>query len=174
MDVSAASYHSQGKEISLEPAEFLVVDIAAAFDAGLEKAVMDRICVNARELRRNIMLISPDALTKDLEEILDDGGALHPVYRDPTGALVVALPEVRVEGASSEGRELIREELESQSGVDVVRDELHRLVLRPASGRGLDALKLANRLYDIAKPASVQPRFLRAVDRPDVSRDRRA
>ncbi len=90
-----------------------------------------------------------------------------PVFRSH-GAIVIALPEIRVE----ETREGYLEKLDqwiSHHTDDVVvvsRDE-GRVVLMPASGSGQDALKIANSLEEQVGPEMAQARFIRVTQRPD-------
>lgn len=167
MQPTPASYHAHGGEVALEPTSFVGVDLGTAETAAVGSPVLDAVRAGGRRLRRDIVLLDEGVIDTAASAALDGVGALHPVFRDPTGSLVVVLPEVRVEGASPEGRARIRHDVDGDEAVEVLRDDGDRLVLRPASGRGLDALALANRVHDLASPAMSQPRLLRVVERPD-------
>lgn len=163
----ATSYRANGEEVRLEPTELIAVDLPAATETGVSKDTLERI-ENGRHLRKGIVLLNRSDLSDEVQESLEDAGVAHPVYRDPTGALTVVLPEVRVEADTDESQAKVRAELEGdEADVEVVEDDDSRFVLRPASGRGIDALELANNLYDRARPAMSQPRLLRLVDRPE-------
>jgi hypothetical protein len=107
------------------------------------------------------------AVSDDVAQALDKAGALQPVYRSVDGALVVVLPEVRIELAdTAQGKEL-RAYLESfELGSEVLRDTGEQVVLRPTSNRGDDALNLANAIEEAVHPPLSQARFVRIVPRP--------
>jgi hypothetical protein len=78
------------------------------------------------------------------------------------------LPEVRVEESSPERQQAVHRWLRQHArDVETVEDRGGRIVLRPTSGRGQDALALANDLTEQVGPEMAQPRFLRIVDRFD-------
>jgi len=51
----------------------------------------------------------------------------------------------------------------------VVGQKRGQTTLRPISGKGEDAITIANEIYVTIRPTMSQPRFLRLVDRPVVS-----
>jgi hypothetical protein len=111
------------------------------------------------------VLVAQADLPSGLIEELDRGAAVHPVFRYERSQIVV-LPEVRVE-VHGEQQARLRAALESgRLAADIERDDGDRLVLRPRSGRGVDALALANSLQETVKPALAQARFVRVVPRP--------
>ena len=69
---------------------------------------------------------------------------MHPVYR-AEGALVVVLPEVRVEG---EDEARLAELVNAVAGAHVAEHAQGRVVAVPDSGRGEDALAIANELAE--------------------------
>jgi hypothetical protein len=93
-----------------------------------------------------------------------DDGPPAPVYRAEDGSLVAVLPEVRVECADPEVLDRVAASLEAAT---VERSE-ERLVIRPDSGRGEDALAIANHLHDAYGVDVAQARFRRVVPRPGV------
>jgi hypothetical protein len=77
------------------------------------------------------------------------------------------MPEVRVEFDTPDQRRSVKQLLSPQTpGVEITEDTPDRMVLRPASGRGEDALTLANRIHEAASPAAVSPRFVQFVPKP--------
>jgi len=107
-----------------------------------------------------------------LRRVADPGGPLArdageaPVYRAEDGSLVAVLPEVRVE---SEDPSVLEEVTSSLRDARVTLRTEERLVIVPDSGRGEDALALANRLAESFDLAVAQARFRRVVPRPDTS-----
>jgi hypothetical protein len=82
------------------------------------------------------------------------------------GTLLVALPEVRVELPEAQ-----RGQLDSMARVGPIRSEVEdagggSVVMRPLSGRGADALQLANAVHERLHPELAQARFLRMIPSP--------
>jgi hypothetical protein len=159
---SSSYYYASGKQIRLDPARELV-----AFDAGALPAL------GLPEDARNGLLRVCRTLRGDLA-IADTGAVPAGVIARFGQDLVVVLPEVRVEESRHEQREKLEawlkgaEKMLSASGIGTVR-----LTLRPASGRGEDALHIANELHERIGPELAQARFVRVVARPDVQQPRK-
>ena len=85
-------------------------------------------------------------------------------------AVVVPLPEARIEFDSPAQRRAVREVLANCSSPEcaIIEDTSNRIVVRLLSGSGSDALKLANRIYERAHPAAASVRFIQFVPKPDV------
>ena len=85
--------------------------------------------------------------------------------------LLVPLPEVRVEGptgtdigkAMTQARRWLKGHSEKFKIID---DGAERLVIEPASGRGEDAVLLADEISDNVSRVSATPRFIRWTQRP--------
>jgi hypothetical protein len=160
-------YDVDGSQIQLEPADQIAVDLDAARTAKLPRNVLDGIETKGRELRGGVVMLGAGDLSPDFVEALNEVGALQPVFGSGDGALVVVLPEVRIETADQSQATDLREWLRSADvDSEVVRDTGDRLVVRPTSGRGSDALDLANSIEEEVHPPVAQPRFLRVVPRP--------
>jgi hypothetical protein len=99
---------------------------------------------------------------------LAEGAPDAPVFRAEDGSLVAVLPEVRVECADPAVLDAVVASLDDTLVVD--RSE-ERLVLAPGSGRGEDALALANTLAETFDLDVAQARFRRVVPRPGVEPD---
>jgi hypothetical protein len=106
------------------------------------------------------------ALPTDLRRRLDQDDALLPVFQYED-ALVVVLPEVRVEIAAGDETEVHRFLEQADVPNQVLTDRGTRLVVRPDSGRGEDALRLANELQESVPVEMAQARFLRRVPKRD-------
>jgi hypothetical protein len=91
------------------------------------------------------------------------------VYRKDR-AVVVPLPEARIEFDSPAQRRAVREMLDNCPSTEcaIIEDTSDRIVVRPLSGSGSDALKLANEIYERAHPAAASVRFIQFVPKPDV------
>jgi hypothetical protein len=90
----------------------------------------------------------------------------YPVYRSQ-GAIVVALPEVRVEESrKAHWAKLDQWLAEHGDDVTVVSRDDDRVVLKPVSGSGVDALTIANDLAKEVGPEMAQARFIRVTPRP--------
>jgi hypothetical protein len=161
-------YYASGQRVRLTPdEEWLAIDARrceADEGAAHLKAVL-RNASSSRPLRGDLVLVRRDALSRRQLEALAKQGAIQPVFH-AQGAALIALPEVRVEESSPERQQAVRRWLRQHArDAEIVEDRGDRIVLRPASGRGQDALALANRLTEQVGPEMAQPRFLRMVDR---------
>lgn len=169
--MESASYYADGEVIGLVPADLVAVDLEfAAAKCGVPSRILNRWERTGRHLKGDMVLVGTRAIGSKLRRLLEDAGAAHPAFYDPTGAITVVLPEIRVEAGTPEARSSIEQAIAQVEGrMEVVRDGGSRLVLRPVSGRGMDALELANAIYERAAPAMSQPRLLRLVQRPSLT-----
>jgi hypothetical protein len=101
----------------------------------------------------------------DAPAALEAGDA--PVYEAEDGSTLAVLPEVRVECADPAVLDAVAASL---SGATVTDRSEERLVIRPDSGRGEDALAIANRVHEGFAVDVAQARFRRVVPRPGVER----
>jgi len=155
----AAYYYAGGEKIELTPADDLF-----AVEGGDARAAAGSHAVG-RALTDGLRLVTRDELG-DAAKGLGGSKSKYPVFRSH-GAVVVALPEVRVE----EGRKAQRAKLdkwlkEHGDDVTVVSRDGDRVVLRPVSESGADALALANVLTEEVGPEMAQARFIRVTPRP--------
>jgi hypothetical protein len=165
----SAYYYAAGQKVNLEPdEEHVAVDQAAAKEAGLD-AKLNASSGAAVRAGAGVLVTSRSSLAPDIIQRLQEAGALQPVYRRDK-AVVVAMPEVRVEFDTPAQRGRVMSLLSpNASDVSVTEDTKDRLVLRPVSGHGEDALNLANRIQEIANPAAVSVRFVQFVPKPKTT-----
>jgi len=161
-------YYASGKPVRLTlDKEWVAVDArrshAAEASGNLSAALRDA----STPPRGDLVLVRRETLSGPQHDALAKEGAIHPVF-NCEGARLVAMPEVRVEESSPHGLEVLHHWLrEHTRDAEIIEDRGDRIVLRPTSGRGQDALTLANRLTEQVGPEMAQPRFLRIVDRFD-------
>ncbi len=166
-------YYAGGEKVELTPADdLLAVDEQALrnLPQAIEAAVRKRL----RPLSGGVALLHRADLgdqASGIVQALEAAGATHPVFRS-RGALVVVLPEVRVEETRGGAKqERLAHWLASHVEDAVVKSRQEdRLVIEPKSGYGGDALKLANQLAEQVDPEMVQARFLRVIPRPSTAR----
>jgi hypothetical protein len=158
-------YYASGKPIDLTLDEtWLAIDTRQFKAARTSPRLQAALLKDAHPLRGDLILVKRQALTPKQLDALTRQAAVHPVFHSQ-GALLVALPEVRVEESSSQRRRaLLRWIREHGDVAQVVEDNGERIVLRPTSGQGADAITLANQLYEQIGPELAQPRFLRVVE----------
>lgn len=158
-------YYAGGDRIELEDDdEHVVVDTALApVDLVTELAL-------ASSRMPGGMIVTPKSSLRatDLAR-LKQSGALHPIFRKG-GALMVPMAEVRVEFDDESQRAAVLRVLK-KSGQDVVVSDSSndRVVFAPASGDPLDALDLANDIYESVHPNASSVRFVQVVPRPKRS-----
>lgn len=167
-------YWAHGEKIPLDDAPQLAVDLPAAtraslWDGELAKAAGD----TGTQVTRELVLVPADTLSRKLRDQLEEAGAVQPVFRSDDTLLVV-LPEVRVETHDPATAAAVQSVADDwPADVEVEQPRPGRLVLRPASGRGKDALDLANRVAEEVRRATAQARFLHVVPDPDPPSARR-
>ena len=159
-------YYAGGKRIPLElDSEHVAIDLSEA-ESRQGRRPDPAMVEGAEELRSGLYLVERSALPTDLRRRLDQDDALLPVFQYED-ALVVVLPEVRVEIAEGGETEVHRFLEQADVPNQVLTDRGTRLVVRPDSGRGEDALRLANELQESVPVEMAQARFLRRVPKRD-------
>lgn len=165
-----AYYYASGRRIELEPDdEHVAVDQQLAKRAGLDThAAVSGV---APRTSGGVVLAERAALDKKTLASLRKAGALQPVYKRER-AVVVALPEVRVEFDNADQRRAVLDVLAENGSPrhTIAEDTADWIVVRPISGKGSDALTFANRIYERAHPAAASVRFLQFVPKPGVTR----
>lgn len=165
-DPGRAYYYAGGERRDLGDCDLVALDLEALGD--LDSDRLDELRSSGRTLTGAVVLVDEELAATLLGDRLREAPGVHPVYQ-AEGALVVVLPEVRVEGDAEALRQV---QMSTAARVAVDQSE-GRLVLHPRSGRGQEALELANELTETAGPADLdlaQPRFLRIIDRPGTHR----
>ena len=161
-----AYYYASGQKIELDDdADHVAVDRQAAARAGVEIPASPGM-----HAAGGIVIAPRSAFDETALQRLQKAGALQPVYKRDR-AVVVAMPEVRIEVDNAQQHAKVMKVLgEASAGHTIADDSPDRIVVRPASGNGEDALRIANRVYERAKPASASVRFVQVVPKPDLVR----
>ena len=160
-------YYAGGQKIDLhKDDDYVGVDQRLA-PAGL----IDKLAVafdGAPQLPGGIVVATKSLIGSAALASLQDAGATRPVFRHGS-ALMVALPEVRVEMDNAAQRRAVEDLLADKSHNMVVKEDLDGLMLlTPTSGSSADALEMANKIYEDAHPAASSVRFVQLVPKPDV------
>jgi hypothetical protein len=164
-------YYADGERIELTRADDLVaIDEQRLTRAAVPEAIRAELRKSAQSLRAGICLMRHDTLSPETLKLLREAGALQPVFR-AQDALIIALPEVRVEERRAAGQRRLQKWIDSHRDQALVRSQVEgRIVLEPVSADGEDALAIANALTEEVKPEMAQARFLRVLPRPSTSR----
>jgi hypothetical protein len=161
-------YWAGGQRIPLAASGEVLVDLGVVHDAGISDAVVQHIRDSGRRLTDTLTLLSADALPEELTRRGPSPSGVHPVFLATDGTLVAALPEVRVESHDPERLDQVRRMIDDDALSATIKSEgKGRMVLEPTSGRGADALSLANKLSEGVRLDVAQARFLRVIPRPD-------
>jgi hypothetical protein len=153
-------YWAGGRKIPLLPTD----DVALDLDSDVARSARSPgLGAKGRQLSRSLLLVPREVAEQALGEATATAPGVHPVFRTEDGGLVAVLPQVRVEAADPR---ILDEASRSVSQARVVERTDERLVLEPTSGRGEDALALANRLAETIAADVSQARFVRVVRRP--------
>lgn len=153
MTTQGSYYYAGGRRVPLLPVGEVVLDGEVGRRAG---------DLHGTPLTGSLVLVPEAEAQAALGETLATSPGVHPVYRTEDGSRVAVLPQVRVEGSPETLDALGR----AAGSARVVERTEERLVLEPASGRGADALALANDLAERGDAEVCQARFLRLVRRP--------
>lgn len=149
-------YYAGGKRIDLTAADDLVaLDPETTGDT-----------TPGRPLTEGLRLVDRKDLGDAHRRVADEQAAKYPVFR-AQGAILVALPVVRVEESRQDKREQLQSWLNQHGNdVEIVSQDDDRVVLKPVSGSGEDALTLANALAEQVAPEMAQAQFIRVTPRP--------
>jgi hypothetical protein len=148
-------YFADGKKVALKPVKDLIAQSDSADDP-LPKSVT----LTPREPVKEA-----DSETTGVKNALPQ----YPVYTSGESGYMVALPEVRVQEQCVEPSPKFAAWLaKNEDRIEVVGQKRGQTIIRPLSGKGEDAIQIANEIYEEIEPAMSQPRFLRVVDRPQI------
>jgi len=158
-------YYASGHPVHLTlDEEWVALDRRQLSRLGTAPRVQAALLKGSRPLRGDLILVKRAAIPPDQLDDFKGNVAAQPVFR-AEGAILIALPEVRVEEPSRQGQRALRRWLREHGDLaQVVEDAGEKIVLKPTSGRGLDAITLANQLTEQIGPEMAQPRFLRVVE----------
>lgn len=155
-------YWSGGRKIPLAASADVVVDLESE-GAKLAGASIAALRDGGRRLTSSLVLVPRSDAVAALGEDGASAPGVHPVFRSEDDSLVVVLPEVRVEGSDPDRLAALGRSLTTAHVTDQTSE---RLTLQPDSGRGEDALTLANTLAESPDIDIAQARFMRIVPRP--------
>ncbi len=157
-------YYAGGEKVPLTPAaDLLAIDQAAATKGALDQLVAGLAC---KALTSGVSLVNLDQVSAHDHTALKGAGALRPVFR-AEGAILVALPEIRVEESRPDRVKKLKDWLaKHHSDVDVESTRDGRFTIRTKSGSGEDALALSNTLVEELGAQVSQVRFVRVIPRP--------
>jgi hypothetical protein len=162
-----AFYYADGSAVRLAPTDLTVVDLEAARAGDVPRSLVEGLQADGRQVRGSLTMVEQDALTPDLERRLRAAGAVRPVFRAEDGALIVVLPEVRVEATNAEEVTRVRRLVEATPvKARIVERRPQQLSIQLDEADGIEALDLANRIEEEIHPALSQARFVRIVRRP--------
>jgi hypothetical protein len=163
------SYYAGGRKVELDrDEEYVAVVEEAAHRAGLDAQVETASKASPRR-GGGVVLAERSALDEKTIASLRDAGALQPVYRN-NQAVMVALPEVRVEFDTAEQRDSVMDVLADRDALPhkISQSTDYGIIVQPVSGRGDDALKIANEIHERGQPAAASVRFIQFVPKPKV------
>lgn len=149
--------------------EQVAVDFARLHGASLKIRQWSKVLRASPSLWGELHLVNRSEIPDDLYAELTEKSALQPVYRYEDSLLVV-LPEVRVEGTKTQQARIRDLITKGPVRAAVEREEGRRLVLRPVSGKGEDAIALANSVHESVRPTMTEAHFIQVVPAPALKR----
>jgi hypothetical protein len=158
-------YYASGQPVDLTlDADWLAIDTRMFKAAATSPRLQAALRKDARPLRGDLILVQRKAIPAKQLDALTLHGAVHPVFR-ADGAMMIALPEVRVEESSTQRQRAVHRWVRQHGDLaELVADNGTQILLRPTSGHGIDAITLANHLTEQIGPEMAQARFLRVVE----------
>jgi hypothetical protein len=163
------SYYAGGRKVELDrDEEYVAVVQEAAHRAGLD-AQVETASKDSPRRGGGVVLAERSALGEKTIASLSDAGALQPVYRN-NQAVMVALPEVRIEFDTAEQRNAVMDVLSDRDTLPhtISHNTDSGMVVEPVSGKGDDALKIANEVQERGHPAAASVRFIQFVPKPKI------
>jgi hypothetical protein len=156
MTGNSSYYWAGGRRVPLTSSDHVAVDLDSG--AGTQ-AGLDSLRQKGNPLIGSLVMVT----RVEADEALGSTApGVFPVFRTEDGSLLAVLPEVRVEGSPAR----LAEVSSSVAEAHVTEQTDERLVLVPDSGRGEDALRIANELAEAGDVDVSQARFVRVVARP--------
>jgi len=158
-------FYAGGQRVPLERDEDQVaIEEDAAVRAGLGP-LLERGSAGARRLPGGVLLLQRSKI--DAATLAKLQGRIRPVYRHGA-AMIVPLPEIRVEMDDERQASAVKEAIDSAPHpVDVAETSARRVLLKPRSGSSEDALDIANHMFERARPAAASVRLVQFVPRPE-------
>ena len=159
-------YYANGQKIKLEPVdEFRAIDphrirSGTKLRRDVEKLIRD----TGSRAYRNVSIVPTEAVPVEMSEELSTRNAFQPVYKRGD-SMMIFLPEVRIEEDRPEYRKKIQSMLKKLEPDLSIDQRSYRTKVKPKSGRGADALDLANEIQETVAPDFVQARMLRVTPR---------
>jgi len=165
---SDSYYWAGGRRVKLRPSSDVVVDLTLAAQFGLKRSDVARIRDLGRKLTASTVILPEQDLPEAFKADASSARAILPVFLADDGTLIAVMPEVRVEAAEpNKLADLKRRIVQGKTSAIIKEQRPGRLVLEPASGRGEDALSLANVVFEEYHPDLAQARFRRVIAHPD-------
>ena len=157
-------YYAGGERVRLQPDSRVAVDLARAGPPASPARSWARAYEGEAPLRGEIRLVDRGEIPDDVFAELDAQSAIHPVYTHGDATIVI-LPEVRVE--LDDGKLRLSDLVDKYAdAARITEGKYGQVTLLPMSGKGEDAMRLANEIYEKMQPKSAQARFLRVTARP--------
>lgn len=159
-------YYARGEKVELDLVdEYRAIDMHKIGRRTKLRQEIDEIVRNTRSRTyKDISIVRTDAIPSKLAKELSRRGAYQPIYRRGD-SMVVFLPEVRIEDERPEYRRKILSLLKRLEPELTVDQRSYKAKVKPKSGRGADALELANQIQETISPDFVQARMLRVTPR---------
>jgi len=162
-------YYALGRKVALTPdARRVAVNASKAATQGLDN-VVQLAHRSTTKLPGGLALVSRADLRSEDVVRMTQSGVVQSVYRHGPST-TIPMPEVRVELDPGQRKAALEAARSSRVEAEITENSDERLVLRPISGSGDDALDLANFIFEKARPASSSVRMVQVVARPDVRR----
>lgn len=171
--MSSSYYYAGGQKIPLEPVKDLVAlrgSAATAVSSTMEKAASKS--PRSMELMDGMSLVDvSDVPATDLQKFSTAGDA-QPVYQAGS-TMMIPLPEVCVEPANDSQKKSVNKLLKGLGDrARVETGKYGQITVHLTSGRGDDAVQLANEIHEQIDSGVASPRFMQVTSSPDVVRPR--
>ena len=155
-------YWAGGRKVPLATDRHIAVDQTSAERHGLWEGELASTADTAgHQIGDGLVMLPSDTVSSELRGRLDQTGASAPVY-SADESLIAVLPQVRMEVTPGTNASDVRAAIANiDAGASVNEPKPGRFVVTPSSGRGADALDLANQIVEQLRPEAAQARFVR-------------
>ena len=160
-------YYANSEKVALsEEKDMVAVDGARVVEAGLATAEWERLRKAGRALLKGWWMIRAADLPSAVIGKLREMKAIQQVFK-AQGAYIVAYPEIQLEESRSAKSAKLKNWLKNnQRSVKIIENKGANWLIEAKSGKGVDALNLANALTEEFGPELSQSRFVRVVKKP--------
>ncbi len=166
-------YYAGGEKIPLHRVTHLVALRGQIPVKGVAATKLDSKKRWSMPLTNGLSLVDSDGLAQEDLAKFASPGDMQPVYTCGN-TIMVPLPEVSVEAVDETKKKSLAKLLQKMGDrARVEQGKYGQMIVHLTSGKGDDAVELANLIHEKIRPELAAPRFMQVTSSPDVMRPRK-